>query len=195
MVQKPTRQEAINLLYKYVENESLRKHAYAVEGVMRYIARIRGEDEEKWGIIGLIHDVDYEKFPDKHCKMAEEILRENGWPSDYIRAVISHGWGIFSDVMPESDLEKFLFAVDELTGLVVTTALVRPTKSVYDVEVKSVRNKWKDKRFASGVDRSIIEKGAKMLNMELDKLIDYTIKGMQEVAEVIGLVGSQSNKG
>lgn len=189
MMKKPTREEALNLLYQYIENESLRKHAYAVEGVMRYIARLRGEDEEKWSIIGLIHDIDYEKFPDRHCKKTEEILKENGWPSEYIRAAISHGWGICSDVKPETDLEKFLYAIDELTGLVVTTALVRPTKSVFDVEVKSVKNKWKDKRFAAGVDRSIIEKGANMLNIELDELINYTIKGMQEVAELIGLSG------
>ncbi len=190
MVKKPTREEALRLLHQYIENESLRKHAYAVEGVMRYIARLRGEDEEKWGIIGLIHDIDYERFPDKHCKKTEEILKENGWPLEYIRAAVSHGWGICSDVKPESDLEKFLYAIDELTGLVVTTALVRPTKSVFDVEVKSVKNKWKDKRFAAGVDRSIIEKGAKMLNIELEELINYTIKGMQEVAESIGLSGS-----
>lgn len=194
MEKKPTRADALKLLHQYIENESLRKHAYAVEGVMRYIARIRGEDEEKWGVIGLIHDIDYEKFPESHCQKAEEILRENGWPEDYIRAAISHGWGICSQVMPETDLEKFLFAVDELTGLVVTTALVKPSKSVFDVEVKSIKNKWKDKRFASGVNRSIIEQGAAMLNIELEKLIEYTIKGMQEVAEWIGLSGSSIKK-
>lgn len=194
MEKKPTRADALKLLHQYIENESLRKHAYAVEGVMRYIARIRGEDEEKWGVIGLIHDIDYEKFPESHCQKAGEILRENGWPEDYIRAAISHGWGICSQVMPETDLEKFLFAVDELTGLVVTTALVKPSKSVFDVEVKSVKNKWKDRRFASGVNRSIIEQGAAMLNIELEKLIEYTIKGMQEVAEWIGLSGSSIKK-
>lgn len=194
MEKKPSREEALKLLHQYTDNESLRKHAYAVEGVMRYIARLRGEDEEKWGIIGLIHDIDYEKFPDKHCKKTEEILKENGWPWEYIRAAISHGWEICSDIKPESDLEKFLYAIDELTGLVVTTALVRPSKSVFDVEVKSVKNKWKDKRFAAGVNRSIIEKGAQMLNIELDELINFTIKGMQEVAESIGLSGIQKTK-
>jgi len=186
----PTRQEALGLLHQYNESDSLRKHAYAVEGVMRYIARKRGEDEEKWGIIGLIHDLDYEKFPDQHCKRTGEILREHGWPEEYIRAAVSHGWGICSDVMPETDLEKLLYTIDELTGLVVTTALVRPSKSVLDVQVKSVKNKWKDKRFAAGVDRSIIEKGAQMLQIGLDELIEDTIKGMQEVAEEIGLKGN-----
>ena len=186
----PTRQEALELFHQYNESESLRKHAYAVEGVMRYIARKHGEDEEKWGIIGLIHDLDYEKFPGQHCTKTGEILREHGWSEEYIRAAVSHGWGICSDVMPQTDLEKALYAIDELTGLVVTTALVRPSKSVLDVQVKSVKNKWKDKRFAAGVDRSIIEKGAVMLQVGLDELIDDTIKGMQEVAEAIGLKGN-----
>jgi len=185
-----TRQEALELLHQYNESDSLRKHAYAVEGVMRYIAKKRGEEEEKWGIIGLIHDIDYEKFPEQHCSKTGEILREHGWPVEYIRAAVSHGWGICSDVTPETDLEKFLYAIDELTGLVVTTALIRPSKSVLDVQVKSVKNKWKDKRFAAGVDRSVIEKGAAMLQVGVDELIDDTIKGMQEVAEAIGLKGN-----
>jgi predicted hydrolase (HD superfamily) len=185
----PTRQDALELLHQYNETDSLRKHAYAVEGVMRYIARKRGEDEEKWGIIGLIHDLDYERFPDQHCSKTGEILREQGWAEEYIRGAVSHGWGICSDVMPQTALEKALYAIDELTGLVVTTALIRPSKSVLDVQVKSVKNKWKDKRFAAGVDRSIIEKGAEMLGVGLDELIDDTIKGMQGVAEAIGLKG------
>ena len=185
----PTRQEALELLHQYNETESLRKHAYAVEGVMRYIARKRGEDQEKWGMIGLIHDLDYEQFPDQHCKKTGDLLREKDWPEEYIRAAVSHGWGICSEVIPETTLEKYLYAMDELTGLVVTTALIRPSKSVMDVQVKSVKNKWKDKRFAAGVDRSIIEKGSGMLGVGLDELIDDTIKGMQEVAESIGLKG------
>jgi predicted hydrolase (HD superfamily) len=156
---------------------------------MRYFARKRGEDEEKWGIIGLVHDLDYGQFPEEHCRKSEEILRENNWPEEYIRAVVSHGWGICSDVEPQTELEKVLYAVDELTGLVVTTALVRPSKSVLDVKTKSVKKKWKDKRFAAGVDRSIIEKGAQMLDVEITDLITDTIKGMQEVAEEIGLKG------
>ena len=186
----PTREEALTLLKKYNKTESLIKHALAVEGVMRYFARKRNEDEEKWGIIGLIHDLDYEQFPDQHCHKTEAILRENHWPEEYIRAVVSHGWGICTDVKPESELEKVLYTIDELTGLVVTTALVRPSKSVLDVKTKSVKKKWKDKRFAAGVDRSIIENGAVMLGIELADLINDTIMGMREVAEDIGLKGN-----
>jgi len=185
----PTRPQAYSLLTQYNQNEGLIKHALAVEGVMRYAARKRGEDEDKWGIIGLIHDLDYEQFPDEHCRKTEEILKENLWPQEYIRAAISHGWGICSDVEPRSELEKVLYAVDELTGLVATTALVRPSKSVMDLKAKSVKKKWKDKRFAAGVDRSIIEKGCNMLGMELTELITDTIMGMRQVAAEIGLQG------
>ena len=186
----PTREEAFDLLKKYNKSESLIKHALAVEGVMRYMARKRNADEEKWGVIGLIHDLDYEQFPDQHCKKTEEILRANDWPEEYIRAVVSHGWGICSDVKPETEMEKVLYAIDELTGLVVTTALVRPSKSVMDLKTKSVKKKWKDKRFAAGVDRSIIENGAEMLGLEIPELITDTIAGMQAVAEEIGLKGN-----
>ena len=185
----PTREEAYNLLKEYNESDSLIKHALAVEGVMRFFARKRGEDEELWGVIGLVHDLDYGRFPEEHCRKSEEILRENGWPDEYIRAVVSHGWGICTDVEPQSDLEKVLYAVDELTGLVATTALVRPSKSVLDLKAKSVKKKWKDKRFAAGVNRPIIEKGAHMLDMELSDLITDTIMGMRGVAEEIGLKG------
>jgi putative nucleotidyltransferase with HDIG domain len=188
--QTPTREEALALLRQYNKNESLIKHAMAVEGVMRYIARKRGEDEEKWGLIGLIHDLDYEQFPDQHCKKTEEILKENDWPEEYIRAAVSHGWGICTDVKPESDMEKVLYAIDELTGLVVTSALVRPSKSVMDMKAKSVKKKWRQKQFAAGVDRSLIEKGAEMLGVELGELITDTIMGMRDVAEEIGLKGS-----
>ncbi len=183
----PTREEAYDLLTKYNQNEGLIKHALAVEGVMRYFARKLGEDEEKWGIIGLVHDLDYEKFPKEHCSKTKEILEEHSWPKEYIRAVVSHGWGICSDVEPKTDLEKVLYAIDELTGLVVTTALVRPSKSVMDLKAKSVLKKWKNQRFAAGVDRSIIERGAKMLDTELRDLVTDTIMGMREVAEEIGL--------
>ena len=185
----PTRPQAYSLLTQYNQNEGLIKHALAVEGVMRYAARKRGEDEDKWGVIGLIHDLDYEQFPDEHCRKTEEILKENLWPQEYIRAAISHGWGICSDVEPRSELEKVLYAVDELTGLVATTALVRPSKSVMDLKAKSVKKKWKDKRFAAGVDRSIIEKGRNMLGMELTELITDTIMGMRQIAAEIGLQG------
>jgi putative nucleotidyltransferase with HDIG domain len=186
----PTRDEAFRLLTEYNKNESLIKHALAVEAVMRYFARKRGDDEDKWGVIGLIHDLDYEQFPDQHCHKTEEILRENEWPEEYIRAVVSHGWCICTDVEPQTELEKVLFAIDELTGLVVTTALVRPSKSLLDLKTKSVKKKWKDKRFAAGVDRSIIEKGVQMLGVDLTELITDTIMGMREVAEEIGLKGT-----
>lgn len=186
----PTREQAFVLFRKYNNSESLTKHALAVEGVMRYMARKAGEDEEKWGIIGLIHDLDYEMYPEQHCIMTEKILRENSWPEEYIRAVLSHGWELASDVKPESLLEKTIYAIDELTGLVATSALVRPTRSVLDMEAKSVRKKWNDKRFAAGVDRSVIEKGAGMLGVTLDELITDCIMGMREVAAEIGLKGS-----
>ncbi len=186
----PSREEAWMLFKKYNETESLTKHALAVEGVMRYMARKYGEDEEMWGIIGLVHDLDWEKFPNMHCKKTEEILRSENWPEEYIRAVISHGWGIVTDVKPESLLEKTLYTIDELTGLVATSALVRPSGSVLDMETRSVKKKWKDKRFAAGVDRSIIERGAKMMGVELAEIINDTIMAMREVAEEIGLKGN-----
>ena len=120
----PTRDDTLALLKQYNQSESLIKHAFAVEGVMRYMARKHGQDEDVWGVVGLIHDLDYEQFPDQHCQKTEEILRENDWPEELIRAVVSHGWGICTDVKPETELEKVLFTIDELTGLVVTSALV-----------------------------------------------------------------------
>jgi putative nucleotidyltransferase with HDIG domain len=187
---RPSREEALELLKKYNKSEGLIKHALAVEGVMRYCARKRGEDEEKWGVIGLVHDLDYEQFSEQHCQKTEEILRSAGWPDEYIRAVMSHAWGLRTDIEPESELEKVLYAVDELTGLVAATALVRPSRSVMDMKVKSVKKKWKDKTFAAGVNRSVIEKGAEMLGVQLDELIDDVISGMREVAEKIGLQGN-----
>jgi putative nucleotidyltransferase with HDIG domain len=180
---KPTREEAFALLKEYNKSEGLIKHALAVEAVMRYCARKRGEDEEKWGVIGLVHDLDYEQFPQQHCRKTQEILTSRNWPAEYIRAVLSHGWGICTDVEPESGLEKALYAVDELTGLVAATALVRPSKSVMDMEAKSVKKKWKEKSFAAGVNRDVIEKGAAMLGVELTGLIEDVIMGMREAAE------------
>jgi predicted hydrolase (HD superfamily) len=185
----PTREEALALLKEFNSNDSLIKHALCVEGVMRSIARKRGEDEEKWGIIGLVHDLDYETYPDLHCHKTRGILEERGWPEEYVRAIVSHGWGICTDVEPQTDLEKTLYAVDELTGLATAVALVRPSKSVKDVKVKSVMKKWKDKAFAAGVNRSVIEKGAEMLDVELRELVADVIEGMREVAAEIGLEG------
>lgn len=188
-VNHPTREAALELLKKYNKTESLLKHALAVEGVMRYMAKKAGEDEEKWGIIGLIHDLDYEMYPEQHCIMTEKILQENNWPPEYIRAVLSHGWGLASDIEPVSKLEKTIYAIDELTGLVATSALVRPSKSVLDMEARSVKKKWNDRKFAAGVDRSIIEKGAGMLGVSLDDLITDCIMGMRSVSEDTGLKG------
>ena len=186
----PTREEALNLLKEFNQSESLVKHALAVEGVMRYMARKRDQDEEKWGIIGLVHDLDYERYPEQHCQKTEEILTERGWPEDYIHAVMSHGWGLVTDVKPTHEMEKVLYAIDELTGLVTAVALVRPSKSVLDMKAKSVAKKWKDKSFAAGANREVIEQGAQMLGMELTELFEDVIMGMREVADQIGLKGS-----
>jgi putative nucleotidyltransferase with HDIG domain len=193
MTFKPNRNQALDLFKQYNKSESLYKHALSVEAVMRYMARKYGEDEEMWGVIGLIHDLDYEMYPDQHCIMTEKILRDNNWPEDYIRAVMSHGWGLVTDVKPENLLEKTLYAMDELTGLVNTSALVRPSRSILDMEAKSVKNKWKDKRFAAGVDRSVIENGASMLGVELNEMIHDCIMAMREVADDIGLRGNLTN--
>jgi len=191
----PSREEVFSLLKEYNKNDALIRHALAVEGVMRYCARKRGRDEEVWGLIGLIHDLDYEQFPDQHCKKTEEILTSRNWPREYVRAVVSHGWGLCTDVEPQTELEKVLYAVDELTGLVAATALVRPSKSVMDMKAKSVKKKWGNKAFAAGVNREIIEKGAEMLNMELSELITDVIMGMREVADEIGLRGDPETSG
>ncbi|MCE5250547.1 HDIG domain-containing protein [bacterium] len=185
----PTRDEALELLHAYNAEEALINHAKAVEAVMRHMARKMGHaaEEEKWGIIGLVHDIDYERFPEQHCTKSEEILREHGWPEDYIRAVVSHGWGICSPVEPLSDLEKVLFAIDELTGLVTACALVRPSKSVMDLESGSVKKKWKQRSFAAGANREVIQKGADMLGIELTGLFTDVIMGMRVVAADIGL--------
>jgi putative nucleotidyltransferase with HDIG domain len=168
----------------------LKAHAFSVEAVMRHYARKYGEDEEKWGIIGLVHDIDYEKYPELHCKKSPEILGEAGFPPEYIRAVVSHGWGICTDVEPTERMEKVLYAVDELTGLVKASALMRPSRSILDMEASSVKKKWKDARFAAGVNRSVIEKGAAMMGVEIGDLIAETILGMRPVAGEIGLAGT-----
>lgn len=183
----PTREEALALLLKYNETQSLINHGLAVEAVMRHFARKNNEDEEKWGIIGLLHDLDYEKYPELHCQKTKEILEENNYPSDWIRSIMSHAYGFTTDIKPETQLEKTLFAIDELTGLITAVALVRPSKKLSDVEVKSVKKKWKEKNFAAGANREVILKGAEMLAVSLDNLIEETIEGMRFVAEKIGL--------
>lgn len=137
-----------------------------------------------------MHDLDYEMYPNEHCKKAREILVERNWPEDYIHAIESHGWKLCSDVEPTERMEKVLYTIDELTGLITATALMRPSKNILDMEVKSVKKKWKDKRFAAGVNREVIAEGAEMLGMDLDKVIEETIKGMKNAAESIGLKGN-----
>ncbi len=145
---------------------------------------------EKWCVIGLVHDLDYEMFPEEHCHKCVELFKEHNWPEDYIRAVISHGWGICTNVKPETNLEKTLFAIDELTGLVASAAIVRPSKSILDIKARSVIKKFKDKRFAAGVDRAVIQQGAELLDMDLSELITQVILGMRSAAEEIGLKGN-----
>ena len=186
----PTREQAYALLTRYTTNEGLVRHGLSVEAVMRHFAMKRGEDEEKWGLIGLVHDLDWEMYPEEHCRKTKEILEGEDWPADYIRSIMSHGWGFVTDVQPEHDMEKVLFAVDELTGLVTATALMRPSRSVLDMQAKSVKKKWKDKSFAAGVNREVIQQGADMLGMELGDLMTETIEGMRAVAEEIGLKGN-----
>jgi len=188
----PSREDAFTLLKKYNQKDSLIRHALCVEAVMAHSARRAGEDEEKWRVIGLVHDIDYEQFPNEHCQKCVEILNAHHWPEAYIRAVVSHGWGICSDVEPKSLLEKTLFAIDELTGLVASACLVRPSKSVLDIKAKSVKKKFNDKSFAAKVDRDVIRKGAQMLEMELSDLITHVIEGMRPVADQIGLRGEIS---
>ena len=186
----PTRDEAYALLTEFNHNESLIKHALAVEAVMRHMAAKLGHDVEAWGAIGLVHDLDYERYPDQHCVKTEEILRERGWPEEAIHAVVSHGWGICTDVEPEHEMEKVLYAIDELTGLITAVVLVRPSKSLADVKVKSVSKKWKDKSFAAGADRDIIQKGIDMLGVERSELIADVIDGMKTVTAELELDGS-----
>ena len=185
-----TRDEAWQLLNEYNKSEALIKHGLTVEGVMRHFSVLYGEDAEKWGIIGLIHDLDYEMYPDQHCAKTAEIMREKGIDEDYIHAVCSHGWGICSDVEPTEKMEKVLYTIDELTGLITAACLMRPSKSVLDIEVKSVKKKFKTHSFAAGVNREVIEKGCEMLGLSLDDVIKETIEGMRECADAIGLRGN-----
>lgn len=190
MGKKLSREEAWELLTEYTKTPALRKHALAVETVMRHFAKLDGEEEEVWGVVGLLHDLDYEKFPEEHCKKSAELMRERGINEFYIHAVSSHGYGICSDAEPENKMEKVLYTVDELTGLINALCLMRPSKSVLDLEVKSVKKKFKDKSFAAGVNRDTIRNGCSMLGMELDDVIRETIEGMKENAQEIGLKGN-----
>lgn len=185
-----SRNEAWELLKEYIKTPTLRRHALAVEAVMRYFAGLYNENEEQWGIVGLLHDLDYEKYPNEHCKKAEEIMKRKGLSNFYIHAMNSHAYGICTDVKPEHRMEKVLYTIDELTGLINATCLMRPSKSILDLEVKSVKKKFKDKSFASGVNREVIKNGCELLNMNLDDVIKNTIEGMKIKAGEIGLKGN-----
>lgn len=182
----PTREDALALLQEY-NTDALITHGKAVEGAMRYFARKYKEDEEIWGIVGLLHDLDYEQFPQEHCYKTEEIMSARGYSPEIIRAIMSHGYGICTDVEPLSLMEKTLYGVDELTGLITACALVRPSGSVMDLELKSVKKKFKQKSFAAGASREVIQKGADMLGISLDELIAEVILAMREIAPQLGL--------
>jgi putative nucleotidyltransferase with HDIG domain len=186
----PSRSEAFDLLCEYNKQDSLIRHGLAVEAVMEHFAEKAGEEREKWAVIGLCHDLDYEQYPDQHCTMTRKILEEKNWPESYIRAIISHGWGLCSDVEPLEYLEKVLFATDELTGLITACVYVRPSKSILDLTTKSVMKKWNTRAFAAGANRDVIAKGADMLGMKIEDLVDETILAMQKAAETIGLKGN-----
>ena len=176
-----SREEAWTLLKKYNKEQFHLQHALTVEGVMKWYARELGygEDAEYWGIVGLLHDIDFEQYPDLHCIKAPELLREAGVGDDIIHAVCSHGYDLTVDIKPEHEMEKVLYAADELTGLIWAAALMRPSTSVQDMEVKSVKKKYKSANFAAGCSREVIEKGAEMLGWELSDLIQKTIYAMR----------------
>jgi len=183
----PTREDALELLKEYNKNPALVQHGLQVGACMRYFAKELNKNEEKWEITGLLHDLDYEMYPEQHCHKAAEIMQEKGYSQEIIRAMMSHAYGICTDIEPISAMEKTLYAVDELSGLVNACVLVRPSKSISDLSVKSVKKKFKSKSFAAGVDREVVKKGAKMLNLELDELIAKVIEAMKANAQDIGV--------
>ena len=180
-----SREEAWNLLKQYNQEPFHLKHALTVEGVMRYFAEKLGYADavDFWGIVGLLHDLDFEQFPDQHCIKEQEILKEHDAEDTLIHAVASHGYLLTVDIMPQHEMEKVLYAVDELTGLIGAVALMRPSKSVMDLELKSVKKKYKNAKFAAGCSREVIERGAEMLGWELDDLIQKTIEAMRSCEE------------
>ena len=182
-----TREEAWELLTEYNQDEFHLLHAQTVENTMRYFARELGfaDEEDFWGIVGLLHDLDFEKYPEEHCIKAPELLREGGVGEDIIHGVVSHGYGITVDVAPEHEMEKVLFAADELTGLIWAAALMRPSKSTKDMELKSLKKKYKSKGFAAGCSREVIERGAEQLGWELDKLLTMTLEAMKATEDEI----------
>lgn len=187
MESKITRQEALELLKKYNKEPFHIQHALTVEGVMRYFANDTGNnnDEEYWGIVGLLHDIDFELYPEEHCQKAPELLREGGVSEEMIYSICSHGYGICSDLEPKHLMEKLLFATDELTGLIGAAARMRPSKSVMDMELSSLKKKYKDKKFAAGCSRDVISTGAERLGWELDELLEKTILAMRSCEESV----------
>ena len=179
------RSEALNLLKKYNKEEFHIRHALTVEGVMRYFAKELGYAEDFWGIVGLLHDIDFEKYPEEHCQKAPELLKEINAPEDMVHAICSHGYGICSNVEPTHEMEKILFAVDELTGLIWAAAKMRPSKSTKDMEVSSLKKKFKDKKFAAGCSRDIISKGAEKLGWTLEELFEKTINAMRACEDAV----------
>lgn len=182
-----TREEALELLQKYNKEPFHIRHGLTVEGVMRYMADTLGykESSDFWGLCGLLHDVDFEQWPQLHCQKAPELLSEVGASKDLIHAIVSHGYGTCADVAPEHEMEKVLFACDELTGLIGASVLMRPSKSCHDMELKSVRKKFKDKHFAAGCNRDIIRRGSEMLEWELDTLLSRTLEGMRACEQAV----------
>lgn len=175
-----SREAALELLKKYNKEEFHILHALTVEGVMKWYANDLGSgDEDYWATVGLLHDIDFEMWPEEHCKKAPELLAAGGVGEDMIRSICSHGYGLCSDIKPELLMEKVLFASDELTGLIGAAALMRPSKSVSDMELKSLKKKFKDKKFAAGCSRDVIAQGAQMLGWELDTLLDKTLEAMR----------------
>ncbi len=176
-----TREEAFELLKEYNKDNFHIRHALTVEGVMKYFAEKLGYGEEKefWGIVGLLHDLDFEQYPNEHCIKSQEIMRERGIDEKIIHATASHGYKLTVDIKPEHEMEKILYAIDELTGLIGAVAIMRPSKSVQDLELKSVKKKYKNEKFAAGCSRKVIEDGAEMLGWDLDKLIEETILAMR----------------
>ena len=190
-----TRDQAYELLTKYNKEPFHIQHALTVEGTMRWFANELGHGDEAdfWAIVGLLHDIDFELYPDEHCKRAPELLREGGVSEEMIHAIVSHGYGICVDVAPEHEMEKVLFASDELTGLIGAAARMRPSKSVSDMELSSLKKKFMDKKFAAGCSRDVIRQGAEMLGWELDKLLEQTILAMRPdeaaIAEFVAKLG------
>lgn len=182
-----SREDALELLQKYNQDPFHIQHGLTVEAVMRWYARELGyeDEEEYWGIVGLLHDIDFEKYPDQHCIKAPEILRGAGVSEDMIHAIISHGYGLTVDVKPEREMEKILFASDELTGLIWAAALMRPSRSTKDMELKSLKKKFKSKNFAAGCSRDVIRQGAEMLGWDLNDLMDRTLQAMKESEDLI----------